>query len=66
MGYGATELVHIAQAHMLHRGSLDDLLQTTFNYPTYAELYRFAALDLEQRLRMRGGAAATPTVAATV
>jgi NAD(P) transhydrogenase len=51
IGTGATELVHIAQAHMTHGGKLGHLLGTIYNYPTYAELYRTAALEAERALR---------------
>ncbi len=48
-GEGATELVHIGQAVMAHKGNLDFFLETTFNYPTLAEAYKIAALDAWNR-----------------
>ena len=44
IGEGATELVHIGQAVMAHRGKLDYFVDTVFNYPTLAECYKVAAL----------------------
>jgi NAD(P) transhydrogenase len=50
-GTGATELVHIGQAVMGCGGSLDFLANSVFNYPTFAEAYKVAALDASNRLR---------------
>lgn len=44
IGEGATELIHIGQAVMAHRGKLDYFIDTVFNYPTLAECYKVAAL----------------------
>jgi NAD(P) transhydrogenase len=52
IGTGATELVHIGQAVMAQgAGGLDFLVTSVFNYPTFAESYKVAALDAENRLR---------------
>jgi len=45
IGTGATELVHIGQAVMAFGGTLDYLVYAVFNYPTFAECYKVAALD---------------------
>lgn len=50
IGEGATELVHIGQAVMNLRGTLDYFLENTFNYPTLAEAYKIAALDAHNRM----------------
>ena len=52
IGTGATELVHIGQAVMAqHAGGLDFLVTAVFNYPTFAEAYKVAALDAANRIR---------------
>ncbi len=50
IGEGATELIHIGQAVMAFKGTLDYFIDTVFNYPTLAECYRVAALDGLNRL----------------
>ena len=50
LGTGATELVHIGQAIMGVRGTVDYLVDTVFNYPTLAESYKVAALDAMNKL----------------
>jgi NAD(P) transhydrogenase len=45
LGEEATELIHIAQA-VLHRGgTIDEFIDTTFNFPTRADAYKYAAYD---------------------
>jgi NAD(P) transhydrogenase len=52
LGTGATELVHIGQAVMASgAGGLDYLVTAVFNYPTFAESYKVAALDAANRIR---------------
>jgi NAD(P) transhydrogenase len=52
IGTGATELVHIGQAVMAQgKGGLDFLVTAVFNYPTFAESYKVAALDAANRIR---------------
>jgi NAD(P) transhydrogenase len=52
IGTGATELVHIGQAVMAQgAGGLDFLVTAVFNYPTFAESYKVAALDAANRMR---------------
>ena len=43
LGDRATELVHIGQAVMSLGGTVDVLIQMVFNYPTLAEVYKYAA-----------------------
>ncbi len=49
VGEGASELIHIGQAVLAHGGTLDFFLDNVFNYPTLAEGYKVAALDVEKR-----------------
>ncbi|MGH3065976.1 MAG: Si-specific NAD(P)(+) transhydrogenase [Gaiellaceae bacterium] len=49
-GTGATEVVHIGQAVMINEGTVDALVDTVFNYPTLAESYKVAALDVTNKL----------------
>jgi NAD(P) transhydrogenase len=51
IGEGATELVHIGQAVMAFRGTLDYFITNVFNYPTLAECYKVAALDGYNKVR---------------
>jgi NAD(P) transhydrogenase len=50
VGEGATELVHIGQAVLNLKGTLDYFIENTFNYPTLAEAYKIAALDAFNRM----------------
>ena len=50
MGEGATELIHIGQAVITLKGTLDYFLENAFNYPTLAEAYKVAALDANNRI----------------
>jgi NAD(P) transhydrogenase len=52
LGTGATDLVHIGQAVMAAgAGGLDFLVTAVFNYPTFAESYKVAALDADNRMK---------------
>jgi NAD(P) transhydrogenase len=51
LGTNATELVHIGQAVMGNRGTVDYLVDAVFNYPTLAESYKVAALDAMNKLQ---------------
>jgi NAD(P) transhydrogenase len=46
IGEGAAELVHVGQMAIIGNMTADTLISTTFNFPTLAEAYRIAALDL--------------------
>jgi NAD(P) transhydrogenase len=50
-GTGATELIHIGQAVMAFGGTVDYFVETVFNYPTFAECYKVAALNGLNRLQ---------------
>ena len=45
IGRSATELVHIGQVAMSFNAHLDYFINQVFNYPTFAEGYRIAALN---------------------
>jgi NAD(P) transhydrogenase len=51
IGEGATELVHIGQAVLNLKGTVDYFVENAFNYPTLAEAYKIAALDAFNRMR---------------
>ena len=40
IGEGASELLHIGQAVMILKGTIDYFVETVFNYPTLAECYK--------------------------
>lgn len=50
VGEGATELVHIGQAVINLKGTVDFFVENTFNYPTLAEAYKIAGLDAWNRM----------------
>jgi len=45
IGEGAAELLHIGQAVMILKGTMDYFVDTVFNYPTLAECYKAAAFN---------------------
>jgi NAD(P) transhydrogenase len=45
IGRAATELIHIGQVAMSFNAKIDYFIDQVFNYPTYAEGYRIAALN---------------------
>jgi NAD(P) transhydrogenase len=51
IGTNATELIHIGQAVMAFKGTVEYLVNTVFNYPTLAECYKVAALNGLNKLR---------------
>ncbi len=50
-GTSATEMVHIGQAVMGCGGTVEYLVDAVFNYPTFSEAYKVAALDVMNKLR---------------
>jgi NAD(P) transhydrogenase len=50
LGDDATDLVHIGAAVMAFGGTIEYFIDTVFNYPTYSECYRVAALNGYNRL----------------
>lgn len=45
IGRGATEVIHIGQVAMSFNARIDYFIDQVFNYPTFAEGYRIAALN---------------------
>ncbi len=46
VGEGATELIHIGQMALISDANVDIFVENIFNFPTLAEAYRVAALDI--------------------
>jgi NAD(P) transhydrogenase len=46
IGEGATELIHVGQMGLLAGCNIDTFVDHIFNFPTLAEAYRVAALDI--------------------
>jgi NAD(P) transhydrogenase len=67
IGDRATELIHIGQMVMEHGGGIDVFIDSVFNFPTLAEIYKYAAYDGLGRLARRGpperGGAVAPSPA---
>ena len=51
IGTGATELVHIGQAAIAFKATVEHFVNTVFNYPTLAECYKTAAFNALNKLR---------------
>jgi NAD(P) transhydrogenase len=51
IGEGAAELVHIGQAVLILKGTVDYFVETVFNYPTLAECYKQAAFNGINKLK---------------
>lgn len=51
IGRAATEVIHIGQIAMSFNARIDYFIDQVFNYPTYAEGYRIAALNGINKLR---------------
>ncbi|WP_196160389.1 Si-specific NAD(P)(+) transhydrogenase [Reinekea sp. G2M2-21] len=53
VGEGSSELIHIGQLASLNQNPIDVFIDNVFNFPTMAEAYRVAALDIfGQRMRL--------------
>ena len=48
IGEGSTELIHVAQMAILGNLPLDTFIENVMNFPTLAEAYRVAALDVRE------------------
>jgi len=57
-GEGAAELIHLGQEALIHGDEIDSFVDNIFNFPTLAEAYRVAALDvvLQRRALFPAGA----------
>lgn len=53
IGRAATEVIHIGQVAMSFKARIDYFIHQIFNYPTYAEGYRIAALNGVNKLKGR-------------
>lgn len=53
VGEGATELVHMGQLVLIGSGRVRELVDDIFNFPTMAEAYRVAALDVLAQVAAR-------------
>jgi NAD(P) transhydrogenase len=51
IGEGASELLHIGQAVLILKGTIDYFVETVFNYPTLAECYKQAAFNGINKLK---------------
>ncbi|MDX1627494.1 MAG: Si-specific NAD(P)(+) transhydrogenase [Fulvivirga sp.] len=45
MGYTATELIHYGMELVREKKTLDYVINTVFNYPTFHDLYKYASYD---------------------
>ncbi|MCZ6852358.1 MAG: Si-specific NAD(P)(+) transhydrogenase [Gammaproteobacteria bacterium] len=50
VGEQATELIHIGQMGLIQGATVDTFVENVFNFPTYAESYRVAALSAAAQL----------------
>ncbi len=56
VGDSATELVHIGQLALQSSATIESFIDNIFNFPTYAEAYRIAALDILGQVAKRRAA----------
>jgi NAD(P) transhydrogenase len=54
-GESAADLVHVAQMAILGNLGFETFIEAIFNFPTYAETYRIAALDIWGKRRQKSG-----------
>jgi NAD(P) transhydrogenase len=45
MGNIATELIHYGMVLVQEKKTLEEVIETVFNYPTLHDLYKYAAYD---------------------
>ncbi len=53
IGRGATEVIHIGQVAATFHAKIDYFIDQVFNYPTYAEGYRVAALNGFNKIKFK-------------
>ncbi|CDZ80686.1 Soluble pyridine nucleotide transhydrogenase [Candidatus Rubidus massiliensis] len=53
IGRGATEVIHIGQVATSFNAKIDYFIDQVFNYPTYAEGYRIAALNGYNKIKRK-------------
>jgi len=52
VGAGATELIHMAQVALTNQAPVSSFVDQIFNFPTLAEAYRVAALNIQGQLAL--------------
>jgi NAD(P) transhydrogenase len=57
VGEDATELIHLGQMALQDGATIDRFIDSIFSFPTFAEAYRVAALDILGQRRKRQDAA---------
>jgi NAD(P) transhydrogenase len=50
IGDNATDLVHIGQMGLIQSATAETYVENVFNFPTFAECYRVAALQITGQL----------------
>lgn len=50
-GGGATEVIHIAQMALIYNAKIDVFINNIFNYPTYSEALKIAALSASNKIQ---------------
>jgi NAD(P) transhydrogenase len=50
IGDNATDMVHIGQMGLIHSVTAETYVENVFNFPTFAECYRVAALQVTGQL----------------
>jgi NAD(P) transhydrogenase len=63
IGEGATELIHVGEIGILAGCDVESFVEHIFNFPTLAEGYRVAALDIVKKRRQSAYAMAVPDTA---
>ena len=53
IGEGSTELIHVAQMAIIGNLPLDTFIENVMNFPTLAEAYRVAAIDIKNQLKKK-------------
>lgn len=51
LGGGATEVIHIAQMALIYNAKIDIFIDNIFNYPTYSEALKIAALSALNKIQ---------------
>ena len=51
LGGGATEVIHIAQMALIYNAKIDIFIDNIFNYPTYSEALKIAALSASNKIQ---------------
>ncbi|MDR3629492.1 MAG: Si-specific NAD(P)(+) transhydrogenase [Desulfocapsaceae bacterium] len=55
LGAGATEIIHIALLALFHNAKIDLFVNNIFNYPTYSEALKIAALSASDQIEAASG-----------